>query len=174
MLKRFCTALTFLGSSVIAQTPAPDVWQMAFDGDLAGLEQAFATAHAEIVSGEAQPQSVRKLMTELMVTHPVVLQTAQNWLAEYPQSPYALTAVGFQMQHIGWVVRGDGMAHEVHPEAMAVMQDFHHEGYAHMQEAYAIAPDFLPAADGMITLNRTLGILSKDDVQAIAEKTLSS
>ena len=133
--------------------------QMAYRGDIHGAEAAFRAAHQETRNGTLQYDDLRRLVSTLIVTHPDVLAFVVDWRAEYPDSPYANSLWVFQNDKIASAIRTKAPARLVHPRAMQTFGSLQREGMDVALQAYAAAPDYVPASDAVLTLNQTTRML---------------
>jgi hypothetical protein len=140
---------------------------MAYAGDIAGAEAALAQAHAESLDGTISYNDLRELVTVLIATHPDVIDFAEAWLKEYPDSPYAQTAYAFQMRATAWRLRGESYAGQTPPEAMRAFRDLQNRGMSIALEAYAQVPDYVPASDAVILHQLTTKRLDWDAFESI-------
>jgi hypothetical protein len=124
---------------------------MAYAGDIDGAEAALAQAHAESLDGTITYDELREIVSILIVSHPDVIDFVGDWLRDYPNSPYAQTLYVFQMQDTAWRLRGNETASQTHPDAMQAFRDLQNRGMSLALEAYATAPDYVPASDAVFS-----------------------
>jgi hypothetical protein len=99
----------------------------------------------------------RQMFSVFSEGHPQIIAFAKAWAEDEPENPHALTARAWSLFSQGWNFRGEGYAREVYPEAMQAFKAAHGEAFGLMQKAVALAPDFLPASDGILRMAHTTG-----------------
>ncbi|MDO6589311.1 hypothetical protein DS901_03325 [Loktanella sp. D2R18] len=147
--------------------------EMAYAGDIDGAEAALAQAHAESLDGTISYDDLRRLVTTLIVTHPDVIDFVEAWLVKYPDSPYAQTLRVFQMQDTAWRVRGHNFVSGTHPDALNAFRDLQYRGMSLALEAYATAPDYVPASDAVFSHQTTTKRLDWDAFNIIVDDVMT-
>jgi len=149
-----CSILLFASTTAAQAAVSKDELQTrVYDGDITGVEAAFAEAHQQSLTGEITYDELRLLMHVLTRTHPDTVDFRERWLKDMPQSAYALTAMGWAIQNDSIDIRGGRASHETPSDALRAASYMKGEAHNLMQEAYRLAPDFIPASDGTIILS---------------------
>lgn len=123
-------------------------------GDRVAVAALLAGLPAETSDDQTRQRALYGVFSE---SHPQIIAFAKDWAGEAPDNPHAMAARGWSLFSQGWAFRGEGYAHEVYPEAMQAFQAAHAEAFGLMQQAVALAPDFLPASDGILRMAHTTG-----------------
>ena len=122
--------------------------------DFAQLEAIFSEAHkAALAEHDFRP--LRSTYATFYVSVNAERRAlAERWLAAYPDSPYAATALGWQLWKLAWEYRGDGYGRYISAESW----EHFHRTTERTQEiagaAFARTKDFLPLTDLMLQLRR--------------------
>lgn len=147
-------AVIFATPSYAEITPR-DMRQLAYDNDFAGMETTFADLHQQSLDGEITYDDLRSLVSGLLVTHPDVLDFSKQWIADYPNSPYANAVRAFQVYQQSFDLRGN--------EAWARTPTRAQEAFVTLQDmamtlalaGFEAAPDSIPASDAVFRINRS-------------------
>lgn len=155
MWLRLLTMMTWLLAGAATAQPSPeDLRALAFAGDIAGLERTFADLHAGLQAGTATIDDLRLANASLIVTHPTVVATAHQWLRQMPQSVYAKTLVANHLFQEAWQYRGERSPRDTYPDALDQFSDLKHLAFDLAFEAAREEPDYIPASDTVIRINR--------------------
>ncbi len=173
LLCAFCIFFQTLAAHA-AITPQ-ELRDMAYAGDIDGVEQALRQAHQETLDGTLTFEELRELNNILIVSHPDVLDFVEDWMEAYPDSPYAKTLHVFHTRDIAWAIRTIAVARRVSPEVMQTFRAMQDQGMDLALSAYAMAPDYVPASDAVLLHNFTTKRLSPsehlDILTAVMEAT---
>lgn len=138
-----------------AENLVNNVRQALGESDFPKLEDMFKEAH-ETALVEKSFYDLRDTYSVLFVTaHNDRLQRTKDWLAAYPNSPYAATGLAWMHYYRAFLLRGDRNWRDTSAEAR---QGFHNElvlAKKFTGLAIAQADDFLPAIDAAILLKAT-------------------
>ena len=151
-ISKFILALCLVAGGAQADPAAEQVRRDAYAGDVDAVEAAFAQAHKDHSAGLLPLDDLRSLVSVLNTTHPDLIAFQSQWLTAYPASPYALTLRANGYFDAAFRARGHEFSNRTHPDAL---QAFHDLGEAATQmalQAYDIAPDYVPAADTLLSL----------------------
>ncbi len=154
------TAFLTLGAAAIsAATPGPvppvdrqDVLNVIYDGDAGRIEEIMTQTHAMVQSGDAPYGHLRDMFGDFDTTNPKIIAFVDDWLTQFPDSPYALTARAWVLWTTGWNVRGERRARDTYPAAMQMSYAMHIEAFGLALRAYQIDNSLLPASDALIGL----------------------
>lgn len=136
----------------------------AFAGDRAAVEAALREQHQIDLAARSAIWHERTLFATFSNLHPTLDRFTTDWLADDPNSAYALTARGWYLYTRGYVVRGERMPRETYPAAMDLFRQDHNTAMALFRKAAALQPDLVAASDGILRTGRSTG--SKEDVKA--------
>ncbi len=126
-------------------------------GDRAEVIAALETALQADIAPDTIPSRARELFWAFQDLHPVVDAFTQDWLTDDPASPLAQTARGWQLYQQGWAWRGGATAPRTWPESMDHMAALHAQALTLMRQAFATDSTMLPASDGVLQLDQTIG-----------------
>ena len=141
----------------------PDVQDLAYAGDVAGVEAAFAQAHAAQLSGAVDLDVLRDMNGILLTSHPDMLAFQQDWLAAYPESPYALTLRASALTDAAFAARGSEFVVYTHPDALDAFRDLSDRALDLALRAVDVDPDYVPAIDALLDLQVATGWLSDEE-----------
>ncbi len=155
------SSLIFLFSvtSVSAAIDHDALRDLAYQGDIAGVEAAMHEAHQQSLSGEIPYGDLRWLVTVLSSTHPDLEDFRNQWLAAMPESPYAQATMSWFLYNRSFDMRGNAMPRDTPPQALRVFSQMLGEALSLMESAFTTAPDFIPASDGVIAMNKHVRFL---------------
>lgn len=162
-----CIVALFLGlwaSAAMAQPSDPPP-VIAHDGLLALIESGEVDRVEEIMiktrdlvrSGEASTNDWRLKYRAFRTTNPKAAHFAQDWLAQYPNSPFAHAAQAWVLFTIGGYIRGDKFNRDTYPEALQIYSQMYNEAYEHALFAFEAEDILTPASDALIKLGQWLG-----------------
>ncbi|MGJ8629004.1 MAG: hypothetical protein ACSHXB_18740 [Sulfitobacter sp.] len=164
MFKRVCVlAMFILGVSTQAIAGEADIITQdalrdaIYAGETQKVEDQLHRAQRSFETGTISADDMRRLFGSFAVTHPDVIRFTENWLKEYPASPYAQTAQAWIYFRAGWIVRGSKIARNTHPEAMEKHSLLHRLSLELAMRAYDANPKMIPASDAVIMLGNTGG-----------------
>ncbi len=141
-------------------------------GDRAGVAAMLTAALAEDARPGENPWRERDLFAVFTDLHPAVDAFTQGWLAEAPDDPLAQTARGWQLYAQGWAWRGETTADRTWPERLDRMARLHDQAISLMRQAFTARPDLLPASDGILRLDQTVG--SARDIPLVLEQVMAT
>ncbi len=149
----------FLANPAVAQISDPytsitkdELRKAIYAGEVRKVETAFRAAQAKFLRGEANIDDLRWLNEVFTTTHPDVISFTEAWLRRYPNSPYAHTAQAWINYKIGWIIRGEGIARKIYPDALTEFSRLHRDAWDHALEAYEADPRYIPASDALMRL----------------------
>ena len=120
----------------------------------------------------ADRNQARALFAVFQELHPAVDAFTANWLTDAPDDPFAQTARGWQLFRQGWAWRGGSPPRQTWPDRLAQMARLHLEAISLMRAAFDARPDLLPASDGILRLDQTVGIAA--EVALVLETVMST
>ncbi len=126
-------------------------------GDIDEVERNLAAAHVLYLAGEADPNALRRLFSLFGTTDRRILSFTRDWLAAYPNSPFAHSAQAWNDYHTSFLMRGERSVAETYPVALDMFYDLQQSAWSHARRARAKAPRLLPATDALIRLGMTNG-----------------
>ncbi len=129
--------------------------QLANEMDFGALEELFSTAHQASVRGQLPYDDLRSMFRVFQSTAPEIQEFTESWLDDDPESPYALTALTWNLYTAGWHMRGPNTPSMTHPQSLIRFQILHSRASRLAARAYEIAPDLVPASDAIIRLMLT-------------------
>ncbi len=132
---------------------------LAYQGDIAGVEAAMQEAHQQSLSGEIPYDDLRWLVTTLSSNHPDLEDFRNQWLAAMPDSPYAQATMSWFLYERSFAIRGGALPGDTPPEALRAFSQMKNEALSLMESAFTTAPDFIPASDGAIVMNKHVRFL---------------
>lgn len=152
---KFFILLALLASPASAAISFDDLRGLVVAQDFAAVDAALLQAHEEY-SAAHQPDAERALYNVFALSDPAIGEFAIDWVAKQPENPRALTAKGWNLYAWGWIMRGDRSVSHTTPEAMDAILSRHKAAFDLFDNAAKIAPDLIPATDGLLRLTTTL------------------
>jgi len=125
--------------------------------DFERIEEIMAQTHEMLLAGTATPDDMRVKFHDFTTTNPDVIAFTKDWLAKYPDSPYAQTAQAWVYYTIGWNVRGHKFSRETYYLAMREHRDLHDAALGLAWAAYETDKTLIPASDAIIRLGNSTG-----------------
>ena len=170
-----CSILLFASTTAAQAVVSKDELQtLVYDGDIAGVEAAFAEAHQQSLTGEITYDELRLLMHVLTRTHPDTVDFRERWLKNMPQSAYALTAMAWANQNDSIDIRGSASSRQTPNDALRASSYMTGQALTLMTEAYRIAPDFISASDGVIVMQGPTKRLREWQVATIIQNVMNT
>lgn len=121
------------------------------------MEVIMAQTQEMMRKGTATPEDMRAKFLDFTTTNPKIIDFVEDWVAKYPESPYAHTAQAWVLYTIGSNVRGDKFIRDTYPDALEMHRQTFAEAYDHAQFAFAMENTLTPASDALIKLGLWLG-----------------
>lgn len=169
--------LTVNPSTPKQETPTKqDILRLAFDMDVVTVQEILAAAHRQSLNGELPIDDLRDLFSAFQSTAPEVKEFAETWVDEMPDSPYALTALAWNVYTAGWNMRGNDLIQFTFYEAAYRHYNLHERARKLAQRAFQAAPDLIPASDAviMLVLTNSSGRSNPMEKVAIVSRTLDT
>ncbi len=141
--------------------------------DVDGAETAMQAAHRAALAGHTNQNDLRLAYVALSVSDLRISSFVGRWMVAYPRSPYAMTAQAWQQHQAGLQVRGEGTLRETYPDAIADFVTRHGTAMDFALQAYALAPDLIPASDAVFRLQRTTRRLSDADWWQVVSEVMA-
>lgn len=158
---RWPHALSILMLLVAGRANAVVTWDelhtLVLAGQIAPVEAALQAAVDADKTTTAEPDEQRKLFTLFTYSAPEVEDFLTRWVKERPDSPLAMTAMGWHLWKLGFNARGTDTADMTYPAAMRVFMDDHGRAFDLAVKAVAADPDLLAASDLMLRLTASFG-----------------
>jgi hypothetical protein len=151
--------LALIASPACAAIGFDNLRGLVLANDFAAVDAALLQAHEEFTAAH-QPDAERALYNVFSLSDPAIGRFALDWVAQQPENPRALTAKGWNLYAWGWIMRGDRVVMHTSPEAIEEMLNRHHAAFDLFEHAAQLAPDLIPASDGLLRLTTTLGNIS--------------
>ena len=172
MFRYIAFAICLFATQLTAEITSQELRNIAYNGDIDGMEEAFAALHAEQVAGRLPASALRQHVADLAVSHPDIMDFVKNWQEARPRSPYALSVRAWQISALSFRLRGTEIASRTPRNALrefATLQTkFMNMGMA----AYDLAPDFTPASDAVFVGNSSLRYLDLEELDAMRADVL--
>ncbi len=151
---RFTFALIAMipASPAMATITAEGLRNLAYAGDVHTAETALTQAHRHSLDGTISFDDLRGIVSGLLTSHPDVNTFTADWLVAYPESPYAMAIRANQIVNAAWDVRGDKFVYQTHPIALSTFSGMQAQAMELARDAYALAPDFVPASDAIFNI----------------------
>jgi hypothetical protein len=161
----------FSTASAIAQTPVELARHAIDTGDFAALETLLAD-QTESAHETRDLSALRGLFGTLFETaNSARLEREEAWLAAYPDSAYAASALGWSHMHLAVLARGTASTRFTSGEAFAAHREELSVSLAMTDRALKGDPDFVPALDLAIVL--AMYGAGQSAVSSLVERTLS-
>ena len=170
----FATVFALTADQATAQTTDDELLTLAYEGNYEALEVAFAGAHQQSLTGDISFDHLRDMVISLTVTHPTILETTDQWIAAFPESPYANALRAFQLSSIAWGIRGELTAHETPQDALHFFAHFHANAMDHALQAYESGPDYVPASDAVFRIQNITKFFERSEYLSIVDDVLTT
>lgn len=146
---------------LLRQPPAPPI---SFDAlrrlvlarDFTATDAALEAAHTSYTSAHT-PDAERDLYNVFALSDPAIQGFTEDWARDQPDNPRALTAKGWNLYAWGNFWRGRASVNNTTDEAMSALMQRHTAAFPLFKQATKLAPDLIPASDGLLRLTATLG-----------------
>lgn len=127
-----------------------------YDGAAEKVERIMTQTRAQVQSGAATEDDLRRKFDPFSTTDPKIYDFVQDWMAAYPESPYARTANARIHATLGWNVRGTSAYRQTYPAAHEMYVALHEQAHADAMASWYADRGFLPAADTLQHLSVSL------------------
>lgn len=173
-MRTFIASFFLTLSTTLAQAAiSPDALRtLAYSNNIAAVEAALAEAHQESLLGAISYDALRELVVTLGKTHPDMETFRTAWLEQQPNSAYAQTVMAWALYQSSYAIRGDKAYRDTPAMAIAAFDDLQDQAMALARSAYDIAPDFVPASDGVIVMQMTTGKLWGFQIDRVIANTM--
>lgn len=165
-LAGFIYVIGAFGASAIERSV---VVELIRAGDVADFESRMLDLHKQHVAGEILASDLREPFGTFSLSDPAIASFLSDWIAAFPDSPYAHAAASWYFYGIAWRLRGEELYRYTWPEAMDGFYQHLHQAEAHGRYAFELTPDLLPASDLLLVVEQatnTLGVKGVLDVVA--------
>lgn len=144
------------------------IYARAFDR----MEAIMAQTQDMMHEGSATTEDMRVKFQDFTTTNPKVIEFVEDWVTQYPDSPYAHTAQAWVLYAIGWNVRGEKWAKDTYPEALYMHRQMLDAALGHATMAYEIDPSLIPASDAIVALGKSTD--SKDWAAHVLDQVMET
>lgn len=174
-MRSFITGIFLLVSSSFAHAAIdPDALrELAYQGDFQGVDAAMAEAHQQSLTGEISYDELRDLVSVLIRTHPDMDDFRLLWIENLPASPYAQMATAWSLYGSSIAIRGTALPRESPRAAIENFSRIQHQAMQLALSAYDTAPDFVPASDGILRMQKTTNRLWGWMINSIIADTMT-
>ncbi|MES2432542.1 MAG: hypothetical protein V4586_01780 [Pseudomonadota bacterium] len=155
-MRKLVLLLALLATPAQAAISFDDLRALVLARDFAATDAALIAAHTEYTAAHT-PDAERDLYNVFALYDPAIQRFAEDWVAADPNNPRALSALGWNLYDWGWAWRGENTVNRTTTEALNGMSSRHLAAFELFQRATQLAPDLIPASDGMLRLTATLG-----------------
>ncbi|MFC3181008.1 hypothetical protein [Cypionkella sinensis] len=155
-MRKLLLLLGLLASPADAAISFDDLRGLVLARDFTATDAALIAAHTEYTAAHT-PDDERELYNVFALYDPAIQRFAEDWVAADPDNPRALNALGWNLYVWGWAWRGENTVNRTTTEALKGMSSRHMQAFKLFQRAAQLAPDLIPASDGMLRLTTTLG-----------------
>ena len=170
-MRKLLFLLALLASPAQAAISFDDLRALVLARDFAATDTALIAAHTEYTAAHT-PDAERDLYNVFALYDPAIQRFAEEWAAADPDNPRALNALGWNLYVWGWAWRGENTVNKTTTEALKGMSSRHMAAFKLFQRATQLAPDLIPASDGMLRLTTTLG--NKSVIPTELERIMNS
>ncbi len=148
-------------------TSKQEIFSLAFAMDINGVQKKLEAAHQQSLTGDLPLDDLRDLFSAFQSTAPEIKEFAESWVDEMPDSPYALTALTWNLYTAGWNMRGNDLIRFTFYEAAYRHNNLHERARKLAQRAFQAAPDLIPASDAVIMLVLTHSMGRPDPMEKV-------
>ncbi|MEE9427050.1 MAG: hypothetical protein V3V25_02775 [Paracoccaceae bacterium] len=125
--------------------------------DFDAVEEILSQAHKASLIGEITYDELREMFRVFQSTAPKMQEFVEAWVDEARDSPYALSALTWNLYTAGWHMRGELSPQFSYMEGRLRFINLHERATRLARRAYEIAPNLVPASDAMLRLTLTNG-----------------
>ncbi|MCP5088133.1 MAG: hypothetical protein GY952_15180 [Rhodobacteraceae bacterium] len=126
--------------------------QLIESGKVAQVEQLLADLDQAVIdNGYSDNNKLRDRFRVFETTHPDYVRFLTDWSKANPNSIYQKTAMGWHLNHLGWITRGPELARHTHPDAFEQMHRYFDHSTELAWDVFKQRNDFVPASDLVAT-----------------------
>jgi len=139
------------------ETASQQIRRLILDMDFPGTQKVLRQAHQASLNGDNDYSHLRAMFTVFQSTAPEMREFTESWLDEMPDSPYAQTALTWNLYTAGAYMRGENLSQFTYGGALNRFNSLHNRANRLARRAFKTAPDLVPASDAVIRLVLTNG-----------------
>jgi len=148
MLKYFLTIVfTIFAAAASATTTTDDIRALLDNGNMDGLEKSFSRLHSSALEAKDFTEIRRIVFETMATTNEDRIGTINAWNEAYPESPYAKVSAAQMHLHIAFLYRGTDSSMRTPRPAVDKFREEINISISMADEAFSLAPDYLPASD---------------------------
>lgn len=123
-MRTLIVGFLFIINATMAQAAIdPDrLHDLAYQGDIAGVDAAMAEAHQQSLTGEITYDDLRDLVGVRTRTHPDMDDFRAQWIEALPASPYAQMTTAWSLYNDSIAIRGTYSARDTPEQATNVFR----------------------------------------------------
>ena len=140
-------SLSLFTTMAVAATELENIRGLLDDGDVAGLEEKFTQLHQSALDSSDFNEIRWVISKSMATTHEGRISTITAWNVDHPQSPYAKVAAAQMHKHIAFLYRGTQSSMRTSSQALEKFREEMKMAVSMAEEAFSLAPDYLPASD---------------------------
>ena len=100
---------------------------LIYADDVSGVESALTAHQADYEAGTLDVTEMRCIFYHFARSRPETIDFIDAWLAQFPNSAFAMAAKATTLFKHSWNIRGDKPARTTHPDAMATFKRMQHD-----------------------------------------------